>query len=318
MPFPRPVAGRGFLLRLGAGWFGIYFGAMTGLALGLILLSAAVHAGWNLLLKRSENKEVFVWWMLFGGAVMLAPLGGWLLYRYPPPPPGWWLALASAVLHVAYFTLLGRGYSRGDLSLVYPIARGIGPMLVPVLAVLTLGERMALPAIAGVGCIVLGIGLVSWWGRLGELLRQPGTLLRDGGIRYAVLTGLTITIYTLVDKRGVGYVQPFLFVYLLTLGAAIGLFPYILRNHSWGEVRREWQAGVWPILAAAGLMFLAYGLVLTAFALSQVSYAAPAREVGIVIGVLLGVFLLKERFGTGRLLGSGFIVLGLGLIALSP
>ena len=219
---------------------------MTGLALGLILLSAAAHAGWNLLLKRSENKEAFVWWILFGGAVMLAPLGGWLLYRYPPPPPGWWLALASAVLHVAYFTLLGRGYSRGDLSLVYPIARGIGPMLVPVLAVLTLGERMALPAIAGVGCIILGIGLVSWWGRLGELLRQPGTLLRDGGIRYAVLTGLTITIYTLVDKRGVGYVQPFLFVYLLTLGAAIGLFPYILRQHGLAGVRREWQAGVWP------------------------------------------------------------------------
>ncbi len=291
---------------------------MTGLALGLILLSAAAHAGWNLLLKRSENKEVFVWWILFGGAVMLAPLGGWLLYRYPPPPPGWWLALASAVLHVAYFTLLGRGYSRGDLSLVYPIARGIGPMLVPVLAVLTLGERMALPAIAGVGCIILGIGLVSWWGRLGELLHQPGALLRDGGIRYAVLTGLTITIYTLVDKRGVGYVQPFLFVYLLTLGAAIGLFPYILRQHGLAGVRREWQVNAGPVVAAGLLGFVTYGLVLTAFAWSQVSYAAPAREVGIVIGVLLGVFLLKEPFGTGRLLGSGFIVLGLGLIALSP
>ena len=291
---------------------------MTALALGLILLSAAVHAGWNLLLKRSTNKEVFVWWLLVGGAIMLAPLGALLLYRYPPPPPGWWLALASAAMHVLYFTLLGRGYARGDLSLVYPIARSIGPMLVPILAVLTLGERMALPAILGVAAIVLGIALVSWWGRWRELLRQPAALLRDGGIRYAVLTGLTITIYTLVDKRGVAHVQPFLFVYLLTAGAAIGMLPYILRQHGLAELRREWQANAWPILAAGLLVFIAYGLVLTAFALSRVSYAAPAREVGIVVGVLLGVFLLKEPFGAGRLIGSAFILLGLTLIALSP
>lgn len=291
---------------------------MTALALGLILLSAAAHAAWNLLLKRSDNKEAFVWWLLFGGALMLAPLGGLLLYRYPPTPPGWWLALASAAMHVVYFTLLGRGYARGDLSLVYPIARSIGPMLVPALAVLTLGERMALPAVLGVAAIVLGIALVSWWGRWRELLRQPAALLRDGGIRYAVLTGLTITIYTLVDKRGVAHVQPFLFVYLLTAGAAIGMFPYILRHHGLAGLRREWQANARPILAAGLLMFVTYGLVLTAFAISRVSYAAPAREVGIVIGVLLGVFLLKEPFGAGRLLGSGFIVLGLALIALSP
>lgn len=291
---------------------------MTALALALVLLSAFCHAAWNLLLKRAGHHEVFVWGMQVTISLLLAPVGILLYLRHPIAPPGYWLVLATIAMHVAYFILLGRGYARGDLSLVYPIARGIGPMLVPVLAVLTLGERVALPAALGIVSVILGIYLVSWWGRFREILDNPLALLRDGGIRYALMTGLVITVYTLVDKRGVGHVQPFLYMYLMTLGVAIGMTPYILRNYPLALVRREWQANFRPIIAAGLLVFLAYGLVLTAFSLSQVSYVAPAREIGIVIGVLLGIFILKEPLGRGRLVGSGFIVLGLALIALSP
>ena len=149
-------------------------------------------------------------------------------------------------------------------------------------------------------------------------MSNPLGLLKNSGIRYAILTGLTITIYTLVDKRGVEYVQPFLYMYLITLGATIGLTPYVLCRHSLMSIRQEWRKNAWPVLASGLLVFLAYGLVLTAFSLSKVGYVAPAREVGIVAGVLMGVFLLKEQFGFGRLLGSSFIVSGLVLIALSP
>ena len=291
---------------------------MTGLSLVLILLAALSHASWNLLLKRSDNKAVFAWWLLFSGSIMLAPLGGALLWFYPVATPGYWLVFASAALQILYMILLGRGYTRGDLSTVYPIARGIGPMLVPLLAVLTLGERIELPAVVGIGSIVIGIYIVSWWGRFRQILSKPLDLIRDSGTRYAILTGLTITTYSLLDKRGVAYVQPFLYMYLITLGAAIGLTPYILRHHGLAPIRQEWQRNAWPILASGLLAFLAYGLVLTAFSLSRVSYISPAREVGIVIGVLMGVFVLKEQFGLGRLLGSIFVVLGLVLIALSP
>ena len=291
---------------------------MTGFSLVLILLAAWSHASWNLLLKRSDNKEVFAWWLLFSGSIMLAPLGATLLWFYPVTTPGYWLVFASAALQILYMILLGRGYTRGDLSMVYPIARGIGPMLVPVLAVLTLGERIELPAVVGIGFIVIGIYIVSWWGRFRQILSKPLDLLRDSGTRYAILTGLTITTYSLLDKRGVAYVQPFLYMYLITLGAAIGLAPYILRQHGLAPIRQEWQRNAWPILASGLLAFLAYGLVLTAFSLSRVSYISPAREVGIVIGVLMGVLVLKEQFGLGRLLGSAFIVLGLVFIALSP
>jgi uncharacterized membrane protein len=137
-------------------------------------------------------------------------------------------------------------------------------------------------------------------------------------MRYAVLTGLTIAAYSIVDKEGVGHVQPLLYMYFLSIGTAAMLAPYILLHKGVDSVRTEWRANAVPITIAGLLTFAAYGLVLTAFSLSRVSYVAPAREVGIVISVMLGVFLLKEPFGRGRLLGSGFIVAGLALIAFSP
>lgn len=291
---------------------------MSALALSLVLLSALAHASWNLLLKRSSNQEAFVWWLLVADSLLLLPLGVVLLWRYPIPQPGWWLVLATVVLHIFYFVLLGRGYARADLSLVYPIARGLGPMLVPVLAVAFLDESVSPPAVAGIGAIVVGIYLVAWWGRFRQLFRRPLALLQDAGIRYAILTGLTIAAYTLVDKRGVSHVQPFLYMYLLTLGCALGLAPYILGAQGRSAVVQVWRSSARPIVAAGLLTFLAYGLVLTALSISRVSYVAPAREVGIVVGVLLGIFVLKEPLGAGRLLGSGFILLGLVFIALAP
>ncbi len=291
---------------------------MTTVAVVLVLSGALCHATWNLLLKRAVNQEVFAWCITISGSVTLAPLAAALFWSHPPDPAGYPFVLASAVLQVFYFIALGRAYSRGDLSLVYPIARGIGPMLVPVLAVPVLGESAAWLAVSGIVFIILGIYIVSWWGRFREIIVQPLVVLRDAGIGYAILTGLIITSYTLVDKRGVEHIQPFLYMYLLTLGAAFGLAPYVLVTHGLAPVKREWRRNFWPIVASGVLVFLAYGLALTAFSFSRVSYVAPAREVGIVIGVLMGVFVLKEPFGGGRLLGSAMIVAGLVLIALSP
>jgi len=291
---------------------------MTGLALVLVLASSIAHATWNLLLKRSGHQEAFLWWLLASASVLLAPLGVTLLWFSPISQPGWWLVLATIILHVFYFVLLGRGYSNADLSLVYPIARGMGPMLVPILAVFILGESIAPLAIAGIFAIVVGIYVISWWGHWAETLREPLRIIKNPGIRYALLTGLTIAAYALVDKRGVAHVQPFLYMYLMILGSAVGIAPYILRRHGVTVVYRELRSNTAPIVIAGLLTFLAYGLVLTAFSLSRVSYVAPAREVGIVIGVLMGVFILKEPFGKGRLLGSSFIVGGLIMIAISP
>ena len=290
---------------------------MTALSLVLVLLSAVAHASWNLMLKRAGDPEVFAWVMLVVGSILLAPVGLALLWYNSMDFPGLWFLLASVVLHVFYFILLARGYATGDLSLVYPVARGMGPMLVPVLAVILLGEIIETMAIVGIAAIVGGIYTISWWGNFHQVLRSPLLFLRSAGMRYAVLTGLTIAVYSIVDKEGVGHIQPLLYIYFMFIGTVALLAPYILANKGMETVKAEWRANAVPITVSGLLAFAAYGLVLTAFSLSRVSYVAPAREVGIVIGVLMGIFLLKEPFGRGRLLGSGLIVGGLVLIAFS-
>ena len=291
---------------------------MSGLALGLVLLSAVIHAGWNLLAKRGMNQEVFIWLAQVGIAVVLLPLGLFLLIRYPIDATGWAFVAGTVLLHIFYFLFLGRGYARADLSLVYPIARGMGPAVVPVLGVLVLGESVSPPAIAGIATVVVGIYTVYWWGRFSLILRDPLKLFKEAGTRYALLTGATIATYSVWDKVGVSHVTPFLYMYLMSLGSALGLAPFLIRSHGTTAMRAEWRYNSTSIISVGAMTFVAYGLVLTAFQFSRVSYISPAREVGIVIGVLLGVLVLKEPFGRGRIIGSGMIVLGLVLIATAP
>ena len=286
---------------------------MTGLSLGLVLLSALAHASWNLLLKRSDDKEVFAWLFLVAATVTFFPLAVWLARSFPVQEPGWFFVGPSIGLQVLYFILLSRGYAQGDLSLVYPVARGTGPML----AVLLLGESIAVLAVAGIVAVIAGIYAVSWWGTFGRIFRQSVMLLRYGGVGYALLTGVAIASYTLVDKRGVDYIQPFLYMYFTVLGAALGIAPYILARRSWHDIREEWKRHAVSIWTAGILTFVAYGLALTAFSFSRVSYVAPVREAGIVFGVVLGAVFLKESFGRGRLVGCGLIAVGIALIALS-
>ena len=291
---------------------------MSGLALGLVLLSAVIHAGWNLLAKRGSNQEVFIWLAQVVTGVVLLPLGLFLIFRYPIDPTGWVFVAGTVLLHIFYFLFLGRGYARADLSVVYPIARGMGPAVVPVLGVLVLGESVSPLAAAGIATVVVGIYTVYWWGRFGLILSDPLKLFKEPGTRYALLTGAAIATYSIWDKVGVSHVTPFLYMYLMSLGSALGLAPLLLKSHGISALRAEWQNNSTTILAVGVMTFVAYGLVLTAFQFSRVSYISPAREVGIVMGVLLGVFVLKEPFGRGRIIGSAMIALGLVLIAVAP
>ena len=291
---------------------------MTTLALILVLVSAILHATWNLLAKRAINKEVFLWWVLVSSSVLLMPLFVFLIWNYPILYPGWWFILGTVVLHVFYFAFLGRSYTHADLSLVYPIARGTGPALVPIIGALLLKEVIAPLAIIGIISVVLGIFAVYWWGSFREVLRDPLKIFREPGARYALLTGLIIAIYSIWDKVGVTYVNPFLYMYFLVLGSALVLTPYIWRYHGIKVVRIEIKRHIRSIIISGLLMFLAYGLILLALQFSRVSYISPTREVGIVIGVVFGTLLLREPFSKGRAIGSCLIVSGLVLVALAP
>ena len=119
---------------------------------------------------------------------------------------GLWFMLATIALNVSYVNLLALSYAEGDLSLVYPVARGMGPMIVPVLAVVFSSETMEPLAIGGIAAIVGGIYTISWWGNFHQVLRRPLLFLSSAAMRYAVLSGLTIATYVIVDKEGVGHV----------------------------------------------------------------------------------------------------------------
>jgi len=291
---------------------------MTALALILVLLSAIAHATWNLLAKRAINQEVFLWCVLVSSSLLFLPLFLFLIGKYEILYPGWWFILGTVVLHVLYFAFLGRSYTRTDLSLAYPIARGMGPALVPIIGALLLKEVIAPLAIIGIISVVVGIFTVYWWGNFKDVLHEPLKIFRESGARYALLTGLMIAAYSIWDKVGVSYVNPFLYMYFLVLGSALFLTPYVWWFQGITIIRVEIRKKIRSIILSGLLMFLAYGLILFALRFSRVSYIAPAREVGIVVGVVFGTLLLGEPFGRGRSIGSGLIIAGLVLISLSP
>lgn len=291
---------------------------MTTLALILVLLSALFHATWNLLAKRAINQEVFLWCVLVSSSLLLLPLLVFLIWKYQILYPGWWFISGTVVLHVFYFAFLGRSYARADLSLVYPIARGMGPALIPIIGALLLKEVITPQAVTGIISVVVGIFTIYWWGNFKALLHDPLKIFRESGTRYALLTGLIIAAYSIWDKVGVSYVNPFLYMYFLVMGSALFLTPYVWWFHGISTIRIEIRKGIGNIILSGLLMFLAYSLILFTFQFSRVSYIASAREVGIVIGVVFGTLLLKEPFGKGRAIGSCLIIAGLVLISLAP
>jgi len=269
-------------------------------------------------MKRALNPPAFSSLLLASSGVALAPIGVILLWLDFPDATGWWFILGTVLLHVLYFGFLAKSYTSADLSLAYPIARGTGPALVPVAGVLVLNEEVHPMAVSGIVSVVTGIFVIYWGGRLREVISNPLSLIKTSGTRYALLTGLTITAYAIWDKQGVQHVNSFLYMYLMLLGSAVFLVPHAVRTLGLPTLREEWRRnGPW-IVAAGMLTFLAYGLVLTALTFSRVSYVAPAREVGIVLAVILGAVFLRESFGRNRVLGAFCIVLGLSLIATSP
>lgn len=286
---------------------------MTGLALTLILIAAFIHATWNYLLKRSGGGFVFVWLFATFSALIYAPIAIGVVWWTRPALTSISLALmlASAVLHTAYYVLLDRGYrSGGDLSLVYPLARGSGPLITVVIAVLLLGESPSGIALSGAALIAGGAVLLT--GNLARL-RERGSVF---AVVYALLTGCMIASYTVVDKLAVAafVVPPVLLDWAANCGRVLLMTPLALRRPD--EIAPTWNRARKEIIAVAILCPLSYILVLTAMVFTPVSYVAPAREVSILIAAVMGAQLLKEGETLRRLAAAAAMVAGIVCLAL--
>lgn len=285
---------------------------MTALALALVLAAAFVHASWNYFLKRSGGGTVFVWLFATLSALIYAPLAA-LVIGWQQPDFGrvhYGLMLASAGLHTAYYLLLDRGYRSGDLSVVYPLARGTGPLITILCAVLLLQERPSALAVAG--ALLIGGGAVALTGDPRKL-RQSGNLHAVG---FALLTGCMIASYTLVDKVAVAawLIPPLVQDWAANLGRVLLMTPLALRLRA--EIVPTWQRAKKEIVAVALLCPLSYILVLTAMVFTPVSYVAPAREISILIAAFMGTQLLAERDATRRLAAAAAMVAGITCLAL--
>ncbi len=284
---------------------------MTSFALSLVIIAAFCHATWNLLAKRACGGTAFIWIFASLSTLLYFPLALWILLVEKPLISSYQmlLILGSAVLHSIYFILLDKGYRFGDLSVIYPLARGTGPMLSIMTAIFFLGEQPTPVALAG--ALFIGIGILVITG-------NPFNLEKAGArksILYALLCGTAIAGYTVVDKIAVStyLLPPLLMDWATNLGRVILLTPYSLKN--WDKVKEQWVAHKKEAIGVAILSPLAYILVLTAMVFSPVSYIAPAREISILIGAVLGAKLLSESNFKIRLAGAGTMLIG--LIALS-
>jgi drug/metabolite transporter (DMT)-like permease len=282
-------------------------------ALLLVLAAALIHASWNYLAKRAGGGAAFVW--LFGmvSASLYTPIALWLLAGrdWALTPTQLVFMGGTAVIHAAYFLLLQRGYRAGDLSLVYPLARGTGPLLATAAAIAFFGERPTALALGGAALVIGGILFMALRPR--DVARAA---THPQAVGYGVLTGIMITGYTLWDKHAVAVllIPPLVLDWASNFGRTLLVSPYAVRH--WSRVREVWRARRLEVIAVGVLCPLSYILVLTAMVFTPVSYVAPAREVSIVIGTLLGSHLLSEPDAGRRLAGAAAIVLGVVALAL--
>ncbi|HEV7651299.1 MAG TPA: EamA family transporter [Actinophytocola sp.] len=280
-------------------------------AVALVVAAAVAHAGWNLCAKRvPDGGALFVWLTAAWSAVFQLPLAilGVVLAGGSVPAFWWLVAVVSGLIHTAYFVILQRGYRIGDLSVVYPLARGTGPMLSVLAAIWLFGERPGPVALAGAAAVVLGVWVIGGLGSSGA-----GSWAVGAG--YGILCGTTIAAYTLWDAHAVTTlaVSPLILLAGTSIFETALLAPYALSRRA--RVAELWRGNRMPVLAVAVLSPAAYLLVLFALRLAPVSLVAPARELSIVVGSLGAWLLLREPNPGRRLAGAAIVLAGVAAIA---
>jgi drug/metabolite transporter (DMT)-like permease len=270
-----------------------------------VLLAAAAHATWNLFAKKASRSRHFVWLYSVGSALLYLPVIIWICIQQRPHfEPRHYLALAAtSVLHLGYSLSLQAGYRTSDLSLVYPIARGFGPLLSFAGAVLLLGEQPTVLSAVGLVLIVAGILLVA------GLTREPHRAPRKG-IFFGLLTGLFIASYTLNDGWAVKVLalSPFIVDFTGNCLRILVLTPIAWRDKA--AAMREAREYAVPAAVVSVLGPMGYILVLFAMRIAPISHIAPARELATLAGAYMGSRLLSERTTPERVIGAVCIVVG--------
>lgn len=285
---------------------------MTATALALVVAAALLHAGWNALAKRGKDPIAFLWLASMVAAPALLPWGARELAVSGLPWRAVPFVVGTIVLHAIYFYTLGRAYATGAYSLVYPIARGLGVALVPIVAWTLLDEQLSPLGIAGIVLVIAGVLVLH---RVGGRPAAVSTTALGSASLWAVLTGVTIASYSILDKVGVTRLHPVPYMLLMEGGCVVAFAPFMLRRL--GAARAEWSANRWTIIATGVMSAGGYTLVLFAFQLSKAGYVVASRELSIVLSALIGSLLLREGRLPPRLAAASIVLAGVACVALA-
>jgi len=289
-------------------------GLMNGAAFTLIVFSALMHALWNLLVKRSHDKTVFIWWMfLCSGGLFSA-----LLLADPDPFPApapriVLLSIAGAVCFVGYHLFTGRAYRQGDLSVTYPLAQ-TAMVYVPLWGVLLLGEHLSVLGAGGILLIVCGAYCVQLRQLSFDEVLRPFRNLGDPSVKAALAAGFVYSVGAVVDKTGVTDYHPFYFTYLLVAWMFLFMSVNLLRPGQNGRIAREWRRSRPLILLSGPVMLGSFLSFRYGLKMAPMSYAVPMRQVSLLIAVLIGVLFLGESAGRIRFAAASLILAGVMLV----
>ncbi|MDO9358009.1 MAG: DMT family transporter [Polaromonas sp.] len=288
-------------------------------ALALVILAGLIHASWNIAAKKAGGDVRFAFFTSAVMALVWAPVGLWAAWGVLP---GWgwaeWTVVAvSGLLHVLYYVVLLRGYRKADLTVVYPLARGSGPLLSSMVAITLLGEQISALGLTGIAGVVGGVFLIAGGPGLLRAAHDPAQRRRvHKGMVYGLLTGAFIASYTVVDGYGVKFLlmSPILIDYLGNFVRVGLLAPWVLRDRA--AARGLWRSQWKYALLVGTISPVSYVMVLYAMQVAPMSHVAPAREVSMLFAALIGGHLLGEGDRLPRLFGAALIAVGVMALAL--
>lgn len=267
-------------------------------AVAIVLVAALLHALWNMLLARSPDTSAGIAVATLAASVLALPVA---LARWHVEPAAWpWVAL-SATLELVYYVLLARAYRVADLSLVYPIARGLSPVLVLLGSVMVLHEPASPMSLAGIAMVAAGVVMVRG--------RHAPASMRD--VVLAMVIGSIIAGYTLTDQQGVRFADPLSYLVLVVGLPAVAWGGWLAVTDGPVRLRRA----LTPALVVGGMAALAaYGLVLAALGMAWAPGVAALRETSIVMATVMAALVLHERVERVRWVGSVVLVAGIALV----
>ena len=283
------------------------------MSLMMIIGSACIHVVAHVGMKRARDRTAFMWWTLFWAAVLFVPVVVFSGQRISAA--GWRWILFSSIFEATYFVSIARAYRGGDLSVVYPLARGSAPVFLLIWSTALLRENLTSGGIAGIVLIAAGLYVVNL-PRLGAW-REPLRALRQPGPKWALFAGLSTSLYTAIDKMGIQEVPPLLYTYVAVSVAWVWVTFWTLAVVGWKGMAGEFKLSGWVTVVSGFTTLAAYAIVLLAMQRgTPAGYAGAVREISVILGAALGVFVFKENAGPLRLIGAILVAAGVALIGI--